>query len=627
MNSTVTLPERQALFGAVTIPANLIRPNPWNRTINERTLPELAESIRNQGLLQPVLVRTAPDAKPGAPLYELIAGERRWRASQLAGLAEVPALVRDMDDLQVIELMLVENLQREDLHPLDEAAGYDRLLRKDQGPQSLRGFATVDELAERIGKSRSYIIQRLTLLKLCESATLAFREGELSFSLALRIARLPSHDDQAAALKAALDGWGGNPMTARDLDAFISDNFMLELDRAPFKITDATLVPEAGSCRECPKRTGASPDLFADVKKGDTCTDSACHARKVEAHRDRVKAEAEAKGMQVITGAAAKKIVGDGYGTPKGYLALDRVHHALDANKPLAKLLGKADVKPVLIENPRTHELVAMVPEAQAVSALKANGVIKTAKLPTKPASQRADEEKRDRENAWRWAVAEAIGEAARGDAGSTPEYRGRLIARLALLVWDEFSHDTRTALHKLLGWPPLRSRFEPNGAGPTAEEYIGDLADAELCRYLTLATVIKRARVSSYQLLEKPAELLAVAGDLGVDAEAIKASLAAARRTVVKAKKTAEVTPETALAGALKKASAKASNPAKRPAARYCCPDTLQTWSGRGLQPKWLKAALAEGKKLADFEVGTQATSTSSDSTRSTEEAADAQA
>ena len=169
---------RAPIADAVHIPLALIKPNPWNRTPNTARLQEMADSVRKHGVLQPVLLRPAAGATAGAPLYELIAGERRWRASQIAGVATVPALLREMDDLQVIELMLIENLQREDLHELDEAQGYDRLLRKSNGPQSLRGFATVDDLAERVGKSRSYIVQRLTLLKLCPAGVAAFRAGE-----------------------------------------------------------------------------------------------------------------------------------------------------------------------------------------------------------------------------------------------------------------------------------------------------------------------------------------------------------------------------------------------------------------------------------------------------------------
>lgn len=610
-DTTFIPPARQAIADAVLIPLALIKPNPWNRKPSEKGLAELADTVRRHGVMQPVLVRQAEGAKPDEPLYELIAGERRWRASEMAGRSEIPALVRPMDDLEVIELMLIENLQREGLHELDEAAGYDRLLRKDSGAQSLRGFATVDELADRLGKSRSYVVQRLTLLKLCPEGVKAFRSGELSFSLALRIARLPNHADQARATREILQGWGGNPMSARDADAYIHRTFMLELDRAAFKITDATLVPEAGSCRDCAKRAGANAGLFDDIKKGDTCTDGACFARKEDAHRQRVKDEAHSRGLEVLAGAAARKIKPQQHGRPSGLLALDEVHYQIDGKKTLRQLLKKADVKPVLFEDPHSKALVEMVPETQALAALKDAGVLRQAKLPSTSSAQRQDEQRRKAEAEWRTAVAEACLNGAGGDAGGAPEYRQRLIQRVAVTLWHELQNDTRVRMIKLLGWPPLKSRWD-KGAGVTADEHIQGLDDAQLCRYFTCAVIAGESRVAGYETIGKPERLLSVADELGVDVVAIKASLRKPVRVAKPAKRgrggaagdANQATPETALAAALKRATAaKGAKPEGR-AVKYRNASTGETWSGRGLQPKWLKAALAGGAALADFEV-----------------------
>lgn len=595
--------QRPAIDGAVMLPIGLIRPNPWNRQADPKRLAEMTDSVRKHGVLQPVLVRPVALAQAGEPLYELVAGERRWRASQAAGLEVIPALVRVMNDLEVIELNLIENLQREGLHELDEAAGYQRLLRKADG---LQGFATVADLAERIGRSKSYVQQRLVLLDLCPEGHKAFREGALSFSLALRIARLPSQADQAEATKKILQGWGGDPMTARDADAYIQRTFMLRLVQAVFKQDDATLVPEAGACTACPKRTGASPDLFNDIKAGDTCTDGACYERKADAHRARLKAEAAARGVEVISGAAAKKVFGDG-GRPKGYLELDRTHHQLHDSKPLRKLLGKADVKTVVVEHPRDKTLVEMVDEGQAMAALKAAGVVKTAKMPSTSASQRATDDKHKRETAWRRAVAEAIAEAARGEPGASPEYRAGLIGRVALLLWHETANDTRVRAVKLLGWPPLKGRHE-SGPGLTVDEHIRSLDDRELCRMLTVLTIASETHIASYQGITKPVQLLATAELLGVDVQACKDSVREIKRSTPDAvaakraaKKAAAPSPETALATALKSAKVK---PAVKPAVKYQCRMTGQTWSGRGLQPAWVKARLLNGSTLADLAV-----------------------
>lgn len=606
---------RARIEGAVHIPLALIRPNPWNRKLNEKLLPELADSVAKHGVLQPIIVRPVEGAAAGAALYEIVAGERRWRASQMASCATVPCLLRPMTDDEVIELMLIENLQREDLHPLDEAEGYARLLRQqpsgaEHQPPRLRGYATVDELAQRIGKSKRYVFNRLKLLSLTEAARLALTEGDIDLSVAQEIARLPTPEQQQQATKHLAAGWGGDPYTFRAAREYIHRAFFLALDKAIFKITDETLVPAAGSCRSCPKRTGAAPDLFEDVKKADTCTDGACYQAKEEAHRAAQRAEAQAKGMEVISGNAAKKIKPHQHSAAKGYLELDATHHQLDDSKSLRKLLGKADVKPVLVEDPHTKALVEMVPEKEALAALKAAGLVKTAKMPSTMAGERAQADKARRETAWRMAVASACLDAAR-TAGQP--YREALIGRVAVLLWNEMHHDTRQRITKLLGWPPLKARWS-SGPGITAEEHIAALSDGDLCRYLTAATLAGDVNVPAHATSPTaPAQLLATAATLAVDVAGIKDQVrqlhkhtpdqAAAARKVAKAKQlTPGMTPETALASALKTAARKAG---KAPDIKYRCAKTGMTWSGRGLQPAWLKAALADGATLQSFLLG----------------------
>ena len=139
------------------------------RRFDETQLESLAESVRVQGLLQPILVRPHP-RKPGE--YEIVAGERRWRAAQKARLHEVPVLVRELDDGQALELALVENVQRQDLDPVEEAEGYRRLMEEFGHSQ--------EELARTIGKSRPHIANTLRLLNLPEEVKELLRQGELS---------------------------------------------------------------------------------------------------------------------------------------------------------------------------------------------------------------------------------------------------------------------------------------------------------------------------------------------------------------------------------------------------------------------------------------------------------------
>nr|PZN87805.1 MAG: chromosome partitioning protein ParB [Pseudomonadota bacterium] len=152
------------------VPIDQIRASPLNprREFNEEDLAELAESIRQRGLVQPIVVR--PDRNAGG--YEIVAGERRWRAAQRVGLHSVPCIVRDLTDQEVLELGIIENVQRADLNPIEEAIGYRELIER-------FGY-TQDQLAEVIGKSRSHLANTLRLLKLPESVQALVQEGKLT---------------------------------------------------------------------------------------------------------------------------------------------------------------------------------------------------------------------------------------------------------------------------------------------------------------------------------------------------------------------------------------------------------------------------------------------------------------
>jgi len=151
------------------VPIELISPNPRNprRNFADDELDDLAQSIREHGIVQPVLVRHRSERN-----YEIIAGERRWRAAQRAGLAEIPVLVRDVNDRTALELAIIENVQRADLNPLEEALGYQQLIDDHNYTQA--------DLGQVIGKSRSHVANTLRLLKLPDSIRELLVEGQLS---------------------------------------------------------------------------------------------------------------------------------------------------------------------------------------------------------------------------------------------------------------------------------------------------------------------------------------------------------------------------------------------------------------------------------------------------------------
>lgn len=152
------------------------------KTFDEDTLQELADSIKQFGLLQPILVQDRKD------YYEIIAGERRWRAAKLAGLKEVPVIIRNYTEQEIMEISLIENIQREDLNPIEEAIAYKRLLEDFHLKQ--------DELAERVSKSRTTITNSMRLLRLCEYVQQMIIDGKLTTGHARALISIEDEEQQ-----------------------------------------------------------------------------------------------------------------------------------------------------------------------------------------------------------------------------------------------------------------------------------------------------------------------------------------------------------------------------------------------------------------------------------------------
>ena len=174
--------------GAVELSINDLEPNRTQprQSFDDGAMTELADSIAQHGVLQPILVR--PLLSGG---YQIVAGERRWRASRMAGLTTVPAVIRDLTDSEVMQLALIENLQRQDLNPLEEALGYQTLMNE-------YGL-TQEEAAGRVGKSRPAVANALRLLGLCPEVQERVRKGELSAGHARAILQLKSEKKQQEA--------------------------------------------------------------------------------------------------------------------------------------------------------------------------------------------------------------------------------------------------------------------------------------------------------------------------------------------------------------------------------------------------------------------------------------------
>lgn len=542
--------QRASIDGAVFIPRTLFAPSPTQprTTFDKEYLEGMAETIKKQGVLHPILARAITGARPGHPVYEIVDGECRWRASELAGEALLPTLVKAYTDMEVMQIQLTTFLQRKGLNELEEARGYQNMLRK---PNGLQGFATVEDLAASVSKSRRYVYNRLKLLELPADAKAELVKGSLTASVGLLVAGLQPAD-QPKALKIALEGWGGRPLTQREAAEQFERQFMLRLDKAPFKTADALLVPAAGSCLDCPKRTGKNPDLFSDIKSADTCTDSKCYQIKVDTHHENVKAAAKSNGMEVITGSQAKKVKPDKHGSLKGYMELDKVNYNIDGSKPLSKLLGKDAPPTVLLEDPHTHELVKVVREDAAIAALKSKGVIKQSRIPNSGADQRAAEAKAKAATAWRTAAAKACADAVAG-----PEVDHETLARF---IWPEVAiwmvrnlgHDDGKRFSRLVEWESMEKY----------EDRIRGLTTAELGRVLVAATLAGDAHVNTYNTKPNDApRILRFAEQLDVNVALIRRDLAAG----AKPSKTKSTPPISAAAQGAKTAqNPKAQTPEK---------------------------------------------------------------
>jgi ParB family chromosome partitioning protein len=257
--------------------------NPRKR-FDAKSLEELAASFKAQGVLQPLLVRAIEEDK-----YEVIAGARRLRAANLAALEELPVRVVELSDAASVEAQLVENIQRENPHPLEEAFAFYGLLHTDGLQYDIKS------LAARAGKSPAFVATRLRLVELTPSIAEAFLADEIGVGHALEIAKLPQPEQQRAFDAAFHTVWNGGKETrilrpVHDLALWIEQNILLSLEAVPFDKNDEGLVPEAGSCANCPKRTGYNTLLF-DAALQDSCLDKDCYNNKLTRNVERQIAE------------------------------------------------------------------------------------------------------------------------------------------------------------------------------------------------------------------------------------------------------------------------------------------------------------------------------------------------
>jgi ParB/RepB/Spo0J family partition protein len=347
-----------------------LRESPFNprRHYNEASLAELADTMRPPlgRVHQPIVVRPLVQLDVEHD-HEIVFGHRRFRAAAIAGLDEIPAIVRAMSDDEARVAQVVENLQREDVSPLEEADAL-QTLRHEHG-------RSIETLMQYAGKSRSYVFNRLRLATAHDKVRESVADGRMGAEVAQEVARLP-HPLQPEALKAMfVKEWRDGEyveccVSYRKAKQVLADRFQLELDDAPFDLRDGHLVPAAGACHSCHKNTSNDPTLAKEWGAG-VCTDIKCFESKKVAHLQVELKAAKKRGHRVVQGEEAKELLPFAWKrTPDGhvsvYAAITMAGGGMKQLREILEELGPKAPKLTIIANPHSPgEVVECITEEQ----------------------------------------------------------------------------------------------------------------------------------------------------------------------------------------------------------------------------------------------------------------------
>ena len=306
------------------------------QTFDEADLEELTKSVRDKGVLEPVLARPLPKQK-GRAKYELIAGERRWRAAQRAKLKSLPVIVRAYTDVEALEIAVIENEQRKDVPLLEKATGYKRLMDE-------YGYSA-EKLAERIRKTEAHVHATVKLLGIPDIAKPFLNDGTISKSHAEIIARVPNEEGRVRLARLVLYGHGSgnslNVASVRTAKQF-ADEFTRELSKAEFDTTDETLVEGVPACTGCHFKSGNNRLDYPDGR-ADICNNVPCFTRKTEVGRElKLELLKTNQGATVMSAEDVRKYLPYGYlsGTTP-YVELKSTCYEDDKRRSYRQLVGK----------------------------------------------------------------------------------------------------------------------------------------------------------------------------------------------------------------------------------------------------------------------------------------------
>lgn len=490
------------------IPLEQIKPSEGNRRVggfDPAKLEQLADSIRAVGVQQPAVVRRSGEG------YELVAGERRWRAARLAGLETLPCVVRELDEVTVLKIQTIENLQREDIHPLDEADGYSRLID--------RAGYDVEHLAQEVGRSPSYVYQRLKLRDLIEPARKMLAKSKLTAGHGILIARLPAEQQKELVewLGEGGGSWGRDePVSVRQLDEHIHRTILLELSKAAFKKDDADLDPKAGPCTSCPKRTGYQPALFADVCNGgkrDYCTDPPCFQGKLAALIQRRHLELEASGEEHL-------LVCDGATDYREQQAPEKDGVLMPYKWEECKKKDPGALRCLVVAGKSAGRLTWG-------RARKENRFGRPEPTPEEKARKKAEREVQKASVARRQKAYEGIlSKASEWQADGVSVLDNIEILRLvAELVFERTWDQDRKKIQRMLQWPASNNWEDRRGV---QREQLGAMDGPALRQFILTCLAVPMLDVSSYGSLEKARQMVQLAKALDVEVKELEEEVAA---------------------------------------------------------------------------------------------------
>lgn len=490
----------------------------------------LAASMRAVGMISAMLVRPKGDGR-----YENVFGHCRKRGARLAGMTQAPVIVRELTDAQSAQLQAVENLQREDLDAIDEAMSFAAYI-KAHG-------CSKDQFCALTGISRTQVYNRLKLATLMPAGQKAMRDGLIKAEVATMIARVPGEKQQAYALKIILDNSTKHPdepdevMTVARARAYLREKFTLDLDKALWKIDDATLLADqngktldgdyAVACTVCPKRSGFDQILYVDLL-GDqqkwsrtpggenVCTDPECFDKKKTAHLKREQAALEAKGEIVIAGNKARQTISAEGTVKNGYVALKDVKAEITRINKQAKASGgeAQPVEIITVQNPRDGKTIKVV---KVAAIQEAGGKVEEPNAGrhdsrAAEAEREAKKLKAEADTAFYMALFTQVRAAAAKAARTTLD-----LQLIATRLYEHIDWDEKEIIAAAHGYSRDRIGIQK------LEKSIGSMPADQLATLLLDCVLTEDLEQHSYYGSNKPDALLAAAKQYGVDVKAAR--------------------------------------------------------------------------------------------------------